>query len=187
MKLKNLTNMRNSILLLFLISIISCNDNAKINVDVTFQFKYFDIDLVENFSLEKIIKQDTSVYTYKGKEDTTKWRFVIHNPSGLLRFYYEDNPEFVEAQYTSSKQIVINEKNIEIKGYSISSLDYSDLLGFFFTKENGLLLIKYVGVDNVLIKFNQDTSEIEDLINAIKEDTEFYLWAGREPIYPPFD
>ena len=187
MKLKILTNVRNCILLLFFAFIISCNDNEMKNVDVTFQYKYLDIDWVENFSLEKIINEDSCVYTYKGKEDIVQWKFVIHNRSGLLRFYFEDNPEFIEARYTISKQVVINGKNKEVKGYFHCGIYNSDLLGFFFTKENGLLLIKHVGVDNVLIKFNQDTSEIGDLIGTIKEDTEFYEWVGREPIYPPSD
>lgn len=163
----------------------SCNDSK----DVTFQYKNFEIVQLESFSFRSVNNNVSSIYIYEGKDDNnelSKKKFVLYNQIKLL-YFFNDNPEYISAISTSSKQVIINKKIVIVDAYWLNGFGHSDLLYFFFTKEYGLLLIKFVGAEYSLIKFDEKESEIRDLINAIKEDTEFYEWGGREPIYPPND
>ena len=144
---------------------------------------------VERFSFISINTKDSCICIYIGEnevEELKKMKFVIYNQKEL-QFYYEDNSDFIKAKYTGNKQVVINGKIIIIESYWRDGPELSDLLYFCFTKKYGLIFMKFVGAERKLIKFSQEESEIKDLINAIKEDTEFYEWGGREPIYPPTD
>jgi len=172
-------------LLLGIFFLTSCNDMRNVKFEDHWESINLTVDLT--LSLKMINTKDSSVYTYNGKYDDEPFelKYVIYHQTGLLHTY--NNDLILESKYSGNKEIVINNKKIIIEAYWFEGPGYSDRLYDVFTKEYGLIFVKVVGGERRLVKFDKKESEIRDLINAIKEDTEFYTWGGREPIYPPTD
>lgn len=178
----------NSILLgIFFLS--SCNDMRKVKFEDNWES--INHTVIQTLSLKMINAKDSSVYIYIGKYDDDddelfKLKYVIYHQKGLLHVY-DDKKLIIKGKFDCNKKIVVKNKNIIIEAYGSEEPGFGDLLYYLFTKEYGLIFVKVVGGERKLVKFNKKESEIRELINAIKEDSVFYKWGGREPIYPPND
>jgi len=173
-----------SLINLFVYFFLFTNCQNKDTIDVTFKHKTNSRDFLQTYSLKKINTIDSCIYIYENKE--ISYKIEINKEKELLFWYYDVNDYSDVYKKITNKQFIINNKIIEVISFE-DDYSFGDLLYFLFTKEYGLILSKSVLSEIYLIKFGKEKKEINELIKAIKEDSEFYKFGGREYFPPPTD